>query len=73
MFVVLKPFDERGRRAEYDAVIAAKLQQQCNQEIEGAIVGVFRAPPIQRPGQRRRLQAADRSSAATSTSTSCKR
>src|SRR5262249_6509208 len=46
MFVGLKPFEERTR-AEYDAVIAAKLQQQCNQEIEGAIVSIFRAPPIQ--------------------------
>jgi multidrug efflux pump len=46
MFVGLKPFEERTR-AEYDAVIAAKIQQQCNQEIEGAIVSVFRAPPIQ--------------------------
>jgi multidrug efflux pump len=46
MFVGLKPFEERGP-AEYDEVIAAKIQQQCNQEIEGAIVSVFRAPPIQ--------------------------
>jgi multidrug efflux pump len=46
MFVGLKPFEERTR-AEYDAVIAAKIQQQCNQEIDGAIVSVFRAPPIQ--------------------------
>jgi multidrug efflux pump len=46
MFVGLKPFEERTQ-AEYDAVIAAKIQQQCNQEIEGAIVSVFRAPPIQ--------------------------
>jgi multidrug efflux pump len=46
MFVGLKPFEQRTQ-AEYDAVIAAKIQQQCNQEIEGAIVSVFRAPPIQ--------------------------
>jgi multidrug efflux pump len=46
MFVGLKPFEERTR-AEYDEVIAAKIQQQCNQEIEGALIGVFRAPPIQ--------------------------
>jgi len=46
MFVGLKPFEERTP-AEYDAVIAAKIQQQCNQEIEGALIGVFRAPPIQ--------------------------
>jgi multidrug efflux pump len=46
MFVVLKPFEERRTRAEYDAVIAAKIQRQCAEEIEGALVGVFRAPPI---------------------------
>ncbi len=45
MFVTLKPFEQRAH-AEYDEVIAAKLQQQCNQEIEGAVIGVFRAPPI---------------------------
>jgi multidrug efflux pump len=46
MFVSLKPFEARTA-AEYDEVIAAKIQQQCNQEIEGAYIGVFRAPPIQ--------------------------
>jgi multidrug efflux pump len=46
MFLGLKPFEQRTA-AEYDEVIAAKVQQQCNQEIEGAIVSVFRAPPIQ--------------------------
>ncbi|HEV8060088.1 MAG TPA: efflux RND transporter permease subunit [Gemmataceae bacterium] len=46
MFLSLKPFEERTRE-EYDEVIAAKVQQQCNQEIEGAMIGVFRAPPIQ--------------------------
>jgi multidrug efflux pump len=46
MFVGLKPFEQRTQ-AEYDAVIAGKLQQQCNQEIDGAIVSIFRAPPIQ--------------------------
>jgi multidrug efflux pump len=49
MFVGLKPFEQRTR-AEYDAVIAAKIQQQCNQVIQDAIVGVFRAPPIQGVG-----------------------
>jgi multidrug efflux pump len=47
MFVPLKPFDQRTSRDEYDEVIAGKLQQLCNQQIEGAIVGIFRAPPIQ--------------------------
>jgi multidrug efflux pump len=46
IFIGMKPFEQRTR-AEYDAVIAAKLQQQCNQEIEGAFISVFRAPPIQ--------------------------
>jgi multidrug efflux pump len=46
IFIGLKPFEERTAD-EYDEVIAGKLQQQCNQEIEGAIVSVFRAPPIQ--------------------------
>ena len=45
MFVVLKPWDERSRD-EYDDVIAQKIQRRCAQEIEGAIIGVFRAPPI---------------------------
>jgi multidrug efflux pump len=46
MFITLKPFDQRESRAEYDAVVAQKLQQLCLRHIEGAIVGVFRAPPI---------------------------
>jgi multidrug efflux pump len=46
MFVGLKPFEERTP-AEYDAVVAAKIQEQCNREIDHAIVNVFRAPPIQ--------------------------
>src|SRR5262249_19758310 len=45
MFVVLKPFEPRTR-AESDEVIAAKIPQQCAREIDGALVGVFRAPPI---------------------------
>ncbi len=47
MFVPLKPFDQRTSHDEYDEVIAGKLQQRCNAEIEGALIGVFRAPPIQ--------------------------
>jgi multidrug efflux pump len=46
MFLPLKPFEQRTRE-EYDEVIAAKVQQLCNQQIEGAIVSIFRAPPIQ--------------------------
>src|SRR5262249_789721 len=46
MFIVLEPFDERTSRDKYDAVIAQKLQAACTSEIEDAVVGVFRAPPI---------------------------
>ena len=36
-----------GTRADrYDAVIAKKIQQACTANIEGALVSVFRAPPI---------------------------
>src|SRR6202044_1789343 len=46
MFIVLDPWNERHSPAEYDAAIARKIQQTCAQEIEGALIGVFRAPPI---------------------------
>lgn len=46
-FVVLKPFaDRKGRHEEYDATVAAKLTQLFNEEIDDAVVTVFRAPPI---------------------------
>jgi multidrug efflux pump len=46
MFVVLKPFDQRRSPAEYDAAIAVKLRSECAQQIEDAVVAVFRAPPV---------------------------
>src|SRR3954453_7744463 len=46
MFVVLEPFDERRSHDRYDALIAQKIQRRCAQEIEGAVVSVFRAPPV---------------------------
>ncbi len=46
MFVVLDPFDERQTRDRYDAVIAQKLQRACTGQIEDAVIGVFRAPPV---------------------------
>jgi multidrug efflux pump len=46
-FVILAPFDKRKSHEEYDAIIAQKLRKLCNQEIDDAIVSVFRAPPIQ--------------------------
>ncbi len=50
MFVVLEPFDKRTSKAEYDEAIAKNLQQACGQQIEGAIVSVFRSPPIRGVG-----------------------
>jgi multidrug efflux pump subunit AcrB len=44
-FIILKPWGERPS-AEYDAAIAKRIQTECAAEIEGALVGAFRAPPI---------------------------
>src|SRR5581483_5783226 len=46
MFVILEGFDKRGTHEKYDAVIAERIQKKCFREIEEAVVGVFRAPPI---------------------------
>jgi multidrug efflux pump len=46
MFIVLAPFEQRRTPDTYDATIAQKIQEQCRQEIEQAIVSVFRAPPV---------------------------
>src|SRR3954453_9188742 len=46
MFVVLEPFDQRQAPDRYDAVIAQTIQAQCAREIEDAVVGAFRAPPV---------------------------
>src|SRR5207253_10459026 len=46
MFVVLEPFDERRTGAKYDAAIAGEIQRQCGDEIEDAVISVFRAPPV---------------------------
>ncbi|MFL5341290.1 MAG: efflux RND transporter permease subunit [Gemmataceae bacterium] len=46
MFVVLAPFDQRTSADEYDAVVAEKIQADCAREVQGAVVSVFRAPPI---------------------------
>ena len=47
-FVTLKPFaDRKGKHEEYDAAVAARLSRLSGEEIDGAIVTVFRAPPIQ--------------------------
>ena len=43
-FVILKPFGERHGHDEYDAVIAEKIRKICAEDIDLAIVSVFRAP-----------------------------
>ena len=50
MFVVLKPFEERRDPETYDAAIAKTLQAKIAEEVEGAVVGVFRSPPIRGVG-----------------------
>src|SRR5207245_4452008 len=46
LYVMLKPFEERtGPGLSVDA-IAAALRERCRQEVGGAIVSTFGAPPI---------------------------
>src|SRR5262249_30967069 len=46
LYVMLKPFEERtGPGLSADA-IAATLRQRCQEEVRGAIVATFGAPPI---------------------------
>jgi multidrug efflux pump len=46
-FVILKDFAERHGIETYDETIAQKLRQRFATEIDGAVLQVFRAPPIQ--------------------------
>ncbi|MBX3413266.1 MAG: efflux RND transporter permease subunit [Pirellulales bacterium] len=46
-FIILKDFPERTNHDEYDAVIAEKLRKLYAEQIDGAEIDVFRAPPIQ--------------------------
>src|SRR5260221_8063190 len=46
-FLVLDPFKDRTGPDRYDEVVAQKAQRLYMEEIEGAIVSVFRPPPIQ--------------------------
>ncbi len=46
MFVVLDDFSRRTRRDRYDAAIAQTIQERCAREVEEALVGVFRSPPV---------------------------
>jgi multidrug efflux pump len=46
-FIILKPFaDRKGKHTEYDATIAADLNRLFREEIDDAVVSVFRAPAI---------------------------
>jgi multidrug efflux pump len=46
MYVMLRPFSERGSPNLTAAAIAAELQRRCGREVPGAIVTAFGAPPI---------------------------
>ncbi|MBI3407841.1 MAG: efflux RND transporter permease subunit [Planctomycetes bacterium] len=46
-FVILDHFEKRGEHDRYDEVIAEKLRAICAEEIDDAVVSIFRAPPIQ--------------------------
>jgi multidrug efflux pump len=46
MFVTFEDFAKRHSHEMYDEVIARKLQKRCYEEIDEAVIGVFRAPPI---------------------------
>jgi multidrug efflux pump len=46
-FLVLDPFEERTEHDRYDEVIAGKMRKLIAEEIDDAVVTVFRAPPIQ--------------------------
>ncbi len=45
MYVLLKPFEERGAKLNADA-IAKDLTDRCQKQVPGPIVSVFGAPPI---------------------------
>jgi multidrug efflux pump len=45
MYVLLKPFDQRGRGLSADD-IARELENRCKGEVRGAMVSAFGAPPV---------------------------
>jgi multidrug efflux pump len=45
-YVILDPFHDRGTHDTYDATIAEKLNARFAEEIDGAVIQIFRAPPI---------------------------
>jgi multidrug efflux pump len=46
IFVILDSFHHRNTPETYDAAIAMKVMQLCAEEIDGAQIMAFRAPPI---------------------------
>ena len=46
MYILLKPFDERHDPKLKADAIAKSLQERCHEEVRGAIVAAFGAPPI---------------------------
>ena len=46
MFLTLKPFEERHNAAESADAIAAIMNQKCHEQIRGARIAVFGAPPV---------------------------
>jgi multidrug efflux pump len=46
IFVILDTFQHRKTPETYDAAIAGQIMQQCAEEIDGAVILAFRAPPI---------------------------
>jgi hydrophobe/amphiphile efflux-1 (HAE1) family protein len=46
LYVMLKPFAERTGATQSADTIAAVLRQRCQQDVRGAIVSTFGAPPI---------------------------
>jgi multidrug efflux pump subunit AcrB len=46
IYIVLKPFHDRHGAALYSDAIGDQIRRRCFQEIQGARVGVFGAPPV---------------------------
>jgi hydrophobe/amphiphile efflux-1 (HAE1) family protein len=46
MYVLLKPFDDRSGPALSADSVAAALREKCREEVRGAVVTTFGAPPI---------------------------
>ena len=53
LYIMLQPFAERTDSARSADAIARELERRCSDEIRGAAVRVFGAPPIEGPDNRR--------------------